>query len=120
MSAEIHSATFITSDGVRLRVVEASPRGSDGAVAAAVPVTAFVPGWSMPAAIWQPQLAALGASRRVVALDPRGQGESEIPAHGFNIERRATDVREFVARYEPVVLVGWSLGALEALQCVHR
>jgi len=120
MSAEIHSATFTTSDGVRLRVMEAGPRGPDGAVAATMPVMAFVPGWSMPAAIWQPQLAALGASHRVAALDPRGQGESEIPAHGFNIERRAADVREFVARYERVVLVGWSLGALEALQYVHR
>lgn len=120
MSAEIRSTTFITSDGVRLRVMEAGPRGADGAVAAAMPVMAFVPGWSMPAAIWQPQLAALGASHRVAALDPRGQGESEIPAYGFNIERRAADVREFVARYESVVLVGWSLGALEALQCVHR
>ncbi len=120
MSAEIHSATFTTSDGVRLRVVEAGPRGPDGAVAATMPVMVFVPGWSMPAAIWQPQLAALGASRRVAALDPRGQGESQIPERGFNIERRAADVREFVARYERVVLVGWSLGALEALQYVHR
>ncbi|MDH3435466.1 MAG: alpha/beta hydrolase [Betaproteobacteria bacterium] len=120
MSVEIHSATFVTSDGVRLRVMEAGPCGSDSAVAATIPVMAFVPGWSMPADIWQPQLAALGASHRVAALDPRGQGESEIPARGFDIERRATDVREFVARYERVVLVGWSLGALEALQCVHR
>jgi non-heme chloroperoxidase len=121
MSAEIHSATFITSDGVRLRVVEARPSdGPDDAVAATRPVVALVPGWSMPADIWQPQLAALGAIRRVAALDPRGQGESEIPTYGFDIERRAADVREFVARYERVVLVGWSLGALEALQCVHR
>lgn len=120
MSAEIRSTTFITSDGVHLRVVEASPRRPAGAVAATMPVVALVPGWSMPADIWQPQLAALGAGRRVAALDPRGQGESEVPAHGFDTERRAADVREFVARYERVVLVGWSLGALEALQCVHR
>jgi microsomal epoxide hydrolase len=120
MSAEIQSSTFITSDGVRLRVMEAAPRRPNDAMAATMPVIAFVPGWSMPAAIWQPQLDALGASRRVAALDPRGQGESEIPARGFSIERRAADVREFVARYERVVLVGWSLGALEALQCVHR
>lgn len=120
MSAEIRSATFTTSDGVRLHVVEATPRGPDGAGAATMPVVALVPGWSMPAHIWQPQLAALGASRHVAALDPRGQGESEIPERGFNIERRAADVREFVARYGRVVLVGWSLGALEALQYVHR
>jgi non-heme chloroperoxidase len=120
MGVELHSANFVTSDGVRLRVVEAGPHGPDGAAEPMAPVIAFVPGWSMPADIWQPQLAALGASRRVAALDPRGQGESEVPARGFDIERRAADVREFVARYERVVLVGWSLGALEALQCVHR
>ncbi len=120
MGADIHSSTFITSDGVRLRVLETVPRGPAGALANTMPVVAFVPGWSMPANIWQPQLAALGAGRRVAALDPRGQGESEIPARGFDIERRAADVREFVARYDRVVLVGWSLGALEALQCVHR
>ncbi len=120
MGADIHSSTFITSDGVRLRVLETVPRAPAGALANTMPVVAFVPGWSMPANIWQPQLAALGAGRRVAALDPRGQGESEIPARGFDIERRAADVREFVARYDRVVLVGWSLGALEALQCVHR
>ncbi|UCF76689.1 MAG: alpha/beta hydrolase [Betaproteobacteria bacterium] len=120
MGAEIRSSTFITSDGVRLRVLETVPRGPAGALANTMPVVAFVPGWSMPANIWQPQLAAIGAGRRVAALDPRGQGESEIPARGFDIERRAADVRDFVARYDRVVLVGWSLGALEALQCVHR
>lgn len=120
MGVDIRSSTFITSDGVRLRVLETVPRAPAGALANTMPVVAFVPGWSMPANIWQPQLAALGAGRRVAALDPRGQGESEIPARGFDIERRAADVREFVARYDRVVLVGWSLGALEALQCVHR
>ena len=120
MSAEIRSIQLNTSDGVRLRILEATPAGSAETVAASGPVIALVPGWSMPASIWQLQLFALGARWRVAALDPRGQGESEIPARGFDIERRAADVHEFVARYEHVVLVGWSLGALEALQCVHH
>lgn len=120
MSAEIRSVHLHTSDGVRLHVLEAVPGESTGAVAASGPVIALVPGWSMPACIWQPQLIALGTRWRVAALDPRGQGESEIPARGFDIERRAADVHEFVARYQRIVLVGWSLGALEALQCVYR
>ena len=120
MSAEIRSIHFATSDGVRLRILEAVPSGSSGAVAVSGPVVALVPGWSMPARIWRPQLAALGARWRVAALDPRGQGESEVPAGGFDIERRAADVHEFIGRYQHAVLVGWSLGALEALQCVHR
>lgn len=105
---------------MRLHVLEAGPERSIGTALTNFPVMAFVPGWSMPALIWRRQLTALGATRRVAALDPRGQGDSEIPERGFEIERRAADVHEFVTRYGCVVLVGWSLGALEALECVHR
>ena len=107
-------ATFLTSDGVRLHVIEAG-QGKPGQ-----PVIAFVPGWSMPASIWSKQIAALSATHKVVALDPRGQGESEIPAQGYTTERRAEDLHDLVSRYRPVVLVTWSLGSLEALQYVHK
>jgi non-heme chloroperoxidase len=83
------------------------------------PVIAFVPGWSMPADIWRFQLQALGARYRVAALDPRGQGRSEIPQSGYTLERRAADVREFLDAYPRAVLVGWSLGALESLEYVR-
>lgn len=116
LDTEIRSTSFVTSDGVRLHVLEAGPRGATPSS----PVLAFIPGWSMPAEIWRAQLSALAASHRVAALDPRGQGESEIAADGYNIERRAADIAEFVARYSRVVLVGWSLGALEALHYLHR
>jgi len=115
-AASLTSEFFRTSDGVRLHVLDAAPAHP----APEAPVVAFVPGWSMPASIWREQLMALGGVRRTVALDPRGQGRSEIPAHGYTAERRAQDVAEFVARYSRVVLVGWSLGALEALHCLHR
>lgn len=120
MEPEVKSRSFVTTDGVRLHVLEACPRGADAAPASRSPVIAFVPGWSMPAAIWRAQLLELGARHCVAALDPRGQGESEVAAGGYTIERRAADVREFVARYPRVVLVGWSLGALEALEYVAR
>lgn len=110
------SSLFHTSDGVRLRVLEAVPRRESSRL----PVIALIPGWSMPASLWQEQLRSLSARYRVVALDPRGQGQSEIPAEGYTAERRARDIAELVARYPKVVLVGWSLGALEALQYVHQ
>lgn len=109
------SAYFEASDGVRLRVLEATPQRGTGRL----PVIAFVPGWSMPASIWQEQLGAFARRYRVAALDPRGQGQSDVPAQGYTAERRARDIAEFVERYPRVVLVGWSLGALEALQYVH-
>ena len=110
-AAALDSRFFATSDGVRLHVLEGGP--------ARAPVIAFVPGWSMPADIWRSQLEALGARYRVAALDPRGQGRSEIPQAGYTLERRATDVREFLDAYPRAVLVGWSLGALESLEYVR-
>ncbi len=118
MDTQIRSAHFTTTDGVKLHVLEACPQGM--AMGATAPVIAFVPGWSMPAAIWREQLLALGATHCVAALDPRGQGESAIAGKGYNIRRRAEDVREFVARYPRVVLVGWSLAALESLEYINR
>ncbi|MCC6535145.1 MAG: alpha/beta fold hydrolase [Burkholderiales bacterium] len=109
------SSYWRTSDGVRLHVIERS-----GLVQAhESPVLAFVPGWSMPAAIWQAQLQAFAPRYRVAALDPRGQGLSDVPQDGYSVERRVQDIAQFVERYPRVVLVGWSLGALEALHYVH-
>ncbi len=107
----LESSFFAASDGTRLHVLEAGP--------ARAPVIAFVPGWSMPAEIWRAQLDALSGRYRVAALDPRGQGHSDIPRDGYTADRRAADIAEFVARYPRVVLVGWSLGALESLQYVR-
>jgi microsomal epoxide hydrolase len=119
MDTPIYSSSFVTSDGVRLHVLEACPPGTSMQNPPSA-VIALIPGWSMPADVWREQLRGLSETYCVAALDPRGQGESEVASSGYSIERRATDVREFVARYPRVVLVGWSLGALEALQYVHR
>ena len=118
MDSRLHSTSFHTSDGVKLHVLESCPGGAD-AQQARSPVIALIPGWSMPASSWREQLLALGTTHCVAALDPRGQGESELPDDGYSIERRAADIAEFVARYPRVVLVGWSLGALEALEYLH-
>lgn len=108
MDAPFTDAGFVTSDGVRLHVLEAGAAGR--------PAIAFVPGWSMPAWIWKKPLALLATDHHVLALDPRGQGESAIPASGYDIARRSEDVAEFVAGHPEVVLVAWSLGALESLE----
>lgn len=102
---------FTTTDGVRLRVIESA----GPATGADAPVIAFVPGWSMPADLWMPQLRTFARTHRVAALDPRGQGASEVPDAGYTIERRVADITEFLEPYRSVVLVGWSLAALEVL-----
>lgn len=104
---------FRTSDGVRLSLL-ATP-ADDSRRATLV----FVPGWGMPATVWGPTMAELASRHPCIALDPRGQGESDTPDRGYTIERRAADLAEVIAPLERVVLVAWSLGVLEALHAVH-
>lgn len=101
---------FTTSDGVRLRYLDAG----------AGRLVVFVPGWCMPAQIFEPQIAALSRRWRVVSLDPRGQGQSEVPRGGYEPTRRGQDIRDLLAHLGGgrVVLAGWSLGVLDALSYV--
>lgn len=115
MSRATQRRRIVMSDGVALSVIEIG----DSKFAARLTLV-FVPGWCMPAWLWQAQLDVLGAHYPVIAMDPRGQGQSDVPASGYNFERRATDICEILRPYENVVLVGWSLGALEILEYAHR
>ncbi len=105
--ADIRSGYFRTSDGVALHYLEA---GSG-------PTLVFVPGWTMPAEIWEPQLQHFASTHRVVALDPRGHGRSDKPTHGYHPLRRSLDIGELLAHIgsEPAVVAGWSLGVPEAV-----
>ncbi len=109
----LQSRFFISGDGVRLHYLEAGPHTGHTIV--------FVPGWTMPAWIWQPQIQAFARRYHVVAFDPRGQGDSDAPASGYEPGRRGQDIAELIANVEPVpvVLVGWSLGVLDTLAYVH-
>jgi microsomal epoxide hydrolase len=101
---------------VTLSVLEA---GKQHVQAEAVRI-ALIPGWSMPASIWQRQLEDLGKDFHVMALDPRGQGLSSVAESGYTAERRARDIEEFLHGSSNVVLVGWSLGAIESLQYIDQ
>lgn len=102
---------FTTSDGVRLHYLESG----------AGPTILFVPGWTMPAEIWQPQIEYFSKSYHVVAVDPRSQGASDKPAEGNYPGRRAQDYKELIDHLggSPVALVGWSLAVHEALTYVE-
>lgn len=105
--SEFRSGYFQTSDGVELHYLEA---GSG-------PTIVFVPGFTMPAEIWEPQLVQFATSHRVVALDPRSQGRSEKAAEGHHLVRRGKDIGELIEHLgaAPVVVVGWSMGVHEIL-----
>ncbi len=119
-SAQIAKRQLATSDGVRLNLLECLPSTPTKAGALPDPTIVLLPGWCMPASIWSAQLIGLGERWRTLALDPRGQGDSEIPPHGYTADRRADDLHDVLAERERVVLVAWSLGVLEALHYVRR
>ncbi len=110
----VASRVFTSSDGVRLHYLEAGPP--------AAPTMVFVPGWTMPAWIWERQIQAFAPARHVVAFDPRGQGDSGVPAGGYEPGRRGQDIAELIERLgpRPVVLVGWSLGVLDVLAYARK
>ena len=103
---------FTTSDGSRIHYLESG----------AGPTVLFVPGWTMPAEIWQPQIDYFSKAYHVVAVDPRSQGSSDKPAEGNYPGRRAQDYKELIDHLggAPVVMVGWSLAVHEAFTFVER
>lgn len=105
---------FTTSDGVRLHVIEAGPRDAQTIV--------FIPGWTMPAWIFKPQIDYFAQRFHVLAMDPRGQGSSEAPSGGYNYMRRGQDIGDLLNAIggRPVLLVGWSLGVLDSLAYVQQ
>lgn len=107
-ASSVKNQQFKSSDGVTLHYLEAG----------SAPLTlVFVPGWLMPARIFESQIAELSRDYRVIVLDPRGQGRSKAPSHKLDALSRARDVQELLrhAQVGPHVLIGWSLGVMEVL-----
>jgi non-heme chloroperoxidase len=106
------SAFFTTSDSVKIHYVEAGTGR---------PIV-LIPGWTMPAWIWQPQIDALSKKYHVIAVDPRSQGESDKPTFGHLPETRARDYKELVdhLQLKKPVLVGWSMGCGELMKYVEQ
>jgi microsomal epoxide hydrolase len=110
--AETKSAFFKTSDGIRIHYLEA---GKGRAIV-------FIPGWTMPAWIWQKQIDEFSKHYHVVAVDPRSQGDSDKPSYGHLPETRARDYKELVDQLglKRPVLVGWSMGCGELIKYAEQ
>jgi non-heme chloroperoxidase len=106
----LKDAFFTTSDGVKLHYLAAGTGQ----------IVLFIPGWTMPAEIWQRQIEHFSPDYCVVALDPRSQGSSDKPEEGNYPARRAQDYKELIEHLgSPVVLVAWSIAVYEALTYVE-
>jgi pimeloyl-ACP methyl ester carboxylesterase len=93
-------------DGVGLHYVQ----GGEGA-----PVL-LIPGWPQSWFAWRyvmPLLVAQG--RSVIAIDPRGMGDSDHPANGYDMSTVAREVRAFIKTLGldengPIDVVGHDIG----------
>jgi pimeloyl-ACP methyl ester carboxylesterase len=142
-SAATHSGFVTTSDGVKIHYLEAGKAKIVGTVQASdsplpdavvtrgsvslgkqrkVPAILFVPGWTMPAWIWQKQIDYFSSDHLVVAMDPRSQGESSKQEKGAFPATRARDIKAVVDRLRltPVVIVAWSLAVTEVASYVDQ
>ena len=100
--------------GVDIHVIDSGPSGGG-------PALVLVPGWRMTASVWKGQIDAFSKSRRVVAIDPRSQGDSTKVAEGITPERRAQDLDAVMKALglTSVVLVGWSQGVQDVAAYVQ-
>jgi pimeloyl-ACP methyl ester carboxylesterase len=82
----------------------------------------LIPGWGADASVWRAQIGHFSAQRRVLALDPRSQGESQKTADGNTPEQRARDYERVLAalHVERAVLVGWSQGVQDVAAYVEQ
>ncbi len=102
-------------DGISLRVIAAGKPG-DG------PALVFIPGWSAGADIWRHQIDTFAKTHRVIAFDPRSQGDSTKTMTGNTPETRAQDLHALLDRLgvRQPVLIGWSQGVQDVAAYVER
>lgn len=102
---QFHHDTVVIK-GVRLHFVE----GGGG-----TPIL-LLPGWPQSWYAWRYVMPLLAkAGRRVIALDPRGMGDSDRPASGYELRTVAAELHGFVEALRltangPVDIVGHDLG----------
>ena len=87
-----------------------------------LPSILFVPGWTMPGWIWENQISHFSPDYRVVAMDPRSQGDSSKPGEGNYPASHARDIKAVIDQLHlaPVVVVGWSMAVTEIASYVDQ
>ncbi|HXF54344.1 MAG TPA: alpha/beta fold hydrolase [Hyphomicrobiaceae bacterium] len=71
---------------------------------------------AMRAEFWDPVIAELESDVRLIAIDIRGHGESDVPDRPFSLDELTADVIELVRAVgsPPCVMVGCSMGVMIA------
>jgi non-heme chloroperoxidase len=112
-AAGVREQKVDVGEGVSLRVIEAGQGGS---------TLVFIPGWSTGADIWRHQIDRFATTNRVIAFDPRSEGESSKTTSGNTPELRAQDLHTLLERLgvRRPVLIGWSQGVQDIAAYVER
>src|SRR5207237_10903633 len=114
-ACELRERTVDVGESVSLRVIEAGQAGPG-------PTLVFIPGWSTGADIWREQIDHFASTYRVIAFDPRSQGQSTITTNGDTPEMRAQDLHNLLEQLDArrPVLIGWSQGVQELAAYIER
>jgi len=112
---EIAEGTVSIEPGVSIHYLQSSSTASARALV-------LIPGWRLPAYLWSEQLKAFASITRVIAVDPRSQGDSTKTTEGNSPEGRARDLHEVLTKLQisQPVLVGWSQGAQDVAAYVAK
>jgi non-heme chloroperoxidase len=81
----------------------------------------FIPGWTMPAEVWSEQIPYFSSRGfRVIAMDPRSQGETSATDGGNTYHQQAADLHAFLQslNIEHSYFVGWGSGVTVLLEYV--
>src|ERR1700683_4513696 len=141
--AAVKSAFLTTPDGVKIHYLEAGHSANVESAQVGNPLPAdvkptkgnisvtgahnfpsllFVPGWTMPAWIWENQISYFSKDYRVVAMDPRSQGDSSQGLDGLYPAARARDIKAVVTQLHlaPVVIICWSMAVVETMAYIDQ
>lgn len=104
-----------TSGGLRIHYLESGDASSTRALV-------LITGWRLPAYLWNEQLNTFSRSMRVLAIDPRSQGESTKTPEGNTPESRAKDLHDVLGKLKisRYVLVGWSQGVQDLAAYIQQ
>ncbi len=114
-AASVKDAYFVTKNSTKIHYLDSGKNTS-------APALVLIPGWRLPAGIWEAQIQYFSKSRRVIAIDSRSQGDSTKTTEGNTPEVRAADLQELMTKLglTQVVLVGWSQGAQDVAAYVGQ
>lgn len=83
----------------------------------------FVHGYPLNRRMWQPQMDRLAAQARVLALDLRGHGDSDLAPGPYSMDLFADDINAFLDALgvdEPIFLCGLSMGGYAAFAFTRK